>query len=358
MPRIQTTVVGSYPIPEWLVAAPSEQALIDATRVVMHTQEQAGIDLVCDGELYRFDINHPETNGMIEYFVRPMSGVRASIGFSEWIDYSRGAATRFRTRPPGVVEGPIGAGALNLPIACARAGQLATRPFKFTLTGPHMLAKMLHDRYYRDPEKLAHAIAEVLAEQVKHLDADVVQLDEANLPGHPDEWQWAAATMNKVLKAVPRRSQAAVHLCFGNYGGQSIQKGSWKKLLDYLNALRVDHIVMETAHRPGEELAVFRDLRRDIGFGLGVVDIKRTEIESADEIARVIERAEKLLGKGKIKYVHPDCGFWMLKRNIADGKMRALAAGRDLYEGIKASGKASRRGKARAARAPARAPGR
>ena len=58
---------------------------------------------------------------------------------------------RFRTRPPGVVEGPIGAGTLNLPIPCARAKQLATRPFKFTLTGPHMLAKTLHDRHYREP---------------------------------------------------------------------------------------------------------------------------------------------------------------------------------------------------------------
>jgi len=332
-PRIQTTVVGSYPVPEWLAAAPSEQALVDATRVVLHTQEQAGIDLVCDGELYRFDVNHPETNGMIEYFVRPMSGVRGDIGFSEWLDYSRGAGMRFRTRPPGVVEGPVGAGTLNLAVPCARAKALAAKPLKFTITGPHMLAKTLHDRHYRDPEKLAHAIAEVLAEQVKHLDADVIQLDEANLPGHPGEWKWAAAAINKVLKAVPRKSKAAVHLCFGNYGGQSIQKGTWAKLMGYLNALKVDHIVMETAHRPPEELAVFKELRREISLGLGVVDIKRTEIESPSDIARAIERGEKLLGKDRIRYVHPDCGFWMLPRNVADGKIRALPAGRDLYEG-------------------------
>ena len=56
---------------------------------------------------------------------------------------------------------------------------------------------------------------------------------------------------------------------------------------------------------------------------------------SPSEVARAIERAEKVLGKGRIRYVHPDCGFWMLKRNMADGKMRALAAGRDLYEGRK-----------------------
>ena len=332
-PRIKTTVVGSYPLPDWLVAAPSEQALEDAMRVVLHTQERAGIDLMCDGELYRFDLNHPETNGMIEYFTRPMDGIRSAIGFSEWLAYSKGAGMRFRAKPPGVVEGPVGAGTLNLALACGRARRLAGRPLKFTLTGPHMLAKMLHDRHYRDPQKLAHAIADVLAEQVKRLDADVVQVDEANLPGHPDEWRWAAAAINKVLKAVPKRAKAAVHLCFGNYGGQSIQKGTWGKLIGYLNALKADHIVMETARRPPEELAVFKELRRDIGFGLGVVDIKLTEIESADQIARSIERAEKLLGRGRVKYVHPDCGFWMLKRNMADGKMRALVAGRDLYEG-------------------------
>jgi 5-methyltetrahydropteroyltriglutamate--homocysteine methyltransferase len=332
-PRILTTVVGSYPVPEWLARAPSEQALRDATRVVIHTQEQAGIDVVCDGELYRFDVNHPETNGMIEYFVRPLSGVRLEIGFSEWIEYSRAAATRFRTRPPGVVEGPIGPGSLNLPVACAHARALASRPFKFTLTGPHMLAKMLHDRHYRDPEKLAHAIADVLAEQVANVDADVIQIDEANLPGSPDEWPWAAAAVNRVLDAVPKSAKGAVHLCFGNYGGQSVQKGTWAKLIDYLNALHADHIVMECAHRPAEELSVFKGLRPEIGLGVGVIDIKRTEIESAEEVARAIERAENTLGKGRVRYVHPDCGFWMLKRNIADGKMRALATGRDLYEG-------------------------
>src|SRR6476659_6173264 len=294
-PRIRTTVVGSYPVPEWLVAAPSEQALIGATRGFIRTLEQAGINRVCDGECYRFDVNHPETNGMIEYFVRPMSGVRSDIGFSEWLDYSKGAGMRFRTRPPGVVEGKIAAGTLNLKLPCARAKALATKPLKFTLTGPHMLAKTLHDRHYKSPEKLAHALAEVLAEQVKHLDADVVQLDEANLPGHPDEWKWAAAAINKVLRAVPKNAKAAVHLCFGNYGGQSIQKGTWGKLMDYLNALKADHIVMETAHRPPAELAVFKDLRKDIGFGLGVVDIKRTEIESAADIARTLERAQKVL---------------------------------------------------------------
>jgi 5-methyltetrahydropteroyltriglutamate--homocysteine methyltransferase len=330
-PRIKTTVVGSYPVPDWLLALPSEQALIDATRVVIHTQEQAGVDLVCDGEFSRFDVNHPETNGMIEYFVRPMAGMRTAITFDELVAYRAQRGMGFRTRPPAVVEGAVGAGTLDLPHACARSRRLTARPFKFALTGPHMLAKSVIDKHYRSVPDLAMAIGDALADQVRHLDADVVQVDEANLPGSPDEWQWAAASINRVLDAV--KTTPAVHLCFGNYGGQSIQKGSWDNLINYLNALHVDHIVMETAHRPPEELAVFRQLRPEIGLGLGVIDVKSTVIESADAIARSIERAETLMGRGRIRYVHPDCGFWMLKRNIADGKIRALVEGRNLYEG-------------------------
>jgi 5-methyltetrahydropteroyltriglutamate--homocysteine methyltransferase len=330
-PKIKTTVVGSYPVPDWLLALPSEQALVDATRVVIHTQEQAGVDLVCDGEFSRFDVNHPETNGMIEYFVQPMAGMRTAITFEELVTYRSQRGMGFRTRPPAVVDGAIGAGSLDLPHACARARRLTSRPFKFTLTGPHMLAKSVIDKHYRSLPDLAMAIGEALAEQVRNLDADVVQIDEANLPGSSDEWQWAAAAINRVLDAV--KTTPAVHLCFGNYGGQSIQKGRWDDLINYLNALHVDHVVMETAHRPPEELAAFRQLRPEIGLGLGVIDIKSTVIESPDAIARSIERAENLLGHGRIRYIHPDCGFWMLKRNIADGKIRALVEGRNLYEG-------------------------
>ena len=331
MPRIRTTVVGSYPVPDWLVSSPSEQALADATRVVIGIQEQAGIDVVCDGELYRFDIDHPETNGMIEYFVRPLDGVTQRFSFDDLVAWRAGAAMKFRTRPPGTVTGPLG-----LPLACARARALASRTFKFTVTGPHMLAKTLIDKHYRDTPALAHAIADVLAGQVRHLDADVVQLDEANLPGHAEEWEWAASAINRVLDAVP--GTPAVHLCFGNYGGQTVQKGSWDKLLRYLNALHADHVVLECAHRPPEELEALRELGPRIGLGLGVVDIKVNDVESADQVARSIERAEKLLGPGRVRYVHPDCGFWMLKRSVADAKMRALVAGRDRFEGIAPAG--------------------
>lgn len=329
--RIKTTVVGSYPIPSWLAANPSEQALIDATRVVLHTQEQAGIDVVCDGELYRFDVNHPDTNGMIEYFVRPLAGVRSELTFDEMVAYRSQRGMGFRARPPGVVEDAITSGTLDLPQACARAKGLTDRPLKFTVTGPHMLAKTLINQHYADTPSLCLAIADALAEQVQYCDAAVVQLDEANLPGSPDEWPWAAEAINRVLDAVP--NAPAVHLCFGNYGGQSVQRGTWSKLVDYLNSLHADHIVMETAHRPLEELAAFKELRPETGLGLGVIDIKRTEVETAEEVARRIEHAERLIGPGRVAYVHPDCGFWMLPRSVADRKIAAIVAGRDLFEG-------------------------
>ena len=112
-----------------------------------------------------------------------------------------------------------------------------------------------------------------------------------------------------------------------------MQHGTWENLLRYLNALHADHVVLECAHRPLEEIEVFKDLEPEIGFGLGVVDIKANEVESADEVARAIERAEATLGAGRVRYIHPDCGFWMLKRPIADAKIRVLAKGRDLFEG-------------------------
>lgn len=331
MSSIQTTVVGSYPIIDWLVAAPSEQALQDATAVVLKTQELAGIDVVADGELYRFDINHPETNGMIEYFVRPLGNVRSDVSRSDAQQFQKQKGMGFRTRPAAVVDGPIGEGTFNLVADYQRVRRLTRAPLKFTATGPHMLCKTLLDNHYGDLPKLAHALAEVMAAQIREIDADVFQLDEANLPGSPEEGKWASSAINVMLDAVS--GTPAVHLCFGNYGGQSIQKGTWAALIDYMNALHTDHLVLEFAFRGYQELERFKDLRPETGLGIGVIDIKSTVVESPDLVARRIEEAASYVGVDRIRYVHPDCGFWMLKRSIADRKMRALVAGRDLFEG-------------------------
>src|ERR1043165_1360932 len=112
-PRIRTTTVGSYPVPDWLAALPSEQGLLDATRVVFAVQRQAGIDLPTDGELYRFDGNHPDTNGMIEYFVHKLGGVRREVGRRDTAAFRAKTEMRFRSKPAAVVTGAIAEGALN-----------------------------------------------------------------------------------------------------------------------------------------------------------------------------------------------------------------------------------------------------
>jgi 5-methyltetrahydropteroyltriglutamate--homocysteine methyltransferase len=328
---IQTTTVGSYPVPDWLAALPSEQAVLDATRVVFDVQRQAGIDLPTDGELYRFDINHPDTNGMIDYFVRRLGGVRFDIGRRETAAFRAKTEMRFRGKPAGVVVGPIAEGSLNLPEDCARAASVAGGDFKFTLTSPYMLARTLLDEHYHDLTKLTLAIADAMAAQVSDCRCACVQVDEANIPGNPADGPMAAEAINRVLDAVP--GAKAVHFCFGNYGGQTIQKGTWATLIQFLNALRADHLVLELAHRPAADLEVLKQLDERTGIGLGVVDIKVNHVETPDEIARAIERAEQTLGTGRVRYVHPDCGFWMLKRSVADRKIAALVKGRDLYLG-------------------------
>lgn len=331
MASILTTTVGSYPVPDWLSALPSEQALIDATRVIFSQQRQAGIDLPTDGELYRFDINHPDTNGMIEYFVSRLGGIDSKVSRADGAAFRAKKEMGFRSKPAAVVRGPITEGWLNLADDCSRAAGVSGGDFKFTLTSPYMLARTLLDTHYHDMEALTLAIADAMAAQVADLNCACVQVDEANVPGNPADGPLAARAINRILDQV--KVKKAVHFCFGNYGGQTIQRGEWQPLLQFLNELHADHLVLELAHRPESDLDALKDLDPRIGVGLGVVDIKVNHVESADEIARRIESAERKLGQGRVQFIHPDCGFWMLKRSVADRKIAALAQGRDRYLG-------------------------
>ena len=328
---IKTTVVGSYPVPTWLRVFSTRESLRDAILAVLKTQELAGIDVVADGELYRWDINHADTNGMIDYFVKPMQGVEPELTLAQLEAWQAVPGHRFRAKPPGVVVGPVGSGRLHLAADYALYRDLTPLPKKFTVTSPYMLAKTLADEHYRSLDKLVLALADVLAEQVRGIDAQVLQVDEANVTGHPDDGPLAAAAINRVLAAAS--GEKAVHLCYGNYGGQTIQAGTYEKLLAFLNALAADHLVLEIARRPPQELSLLRDVKPALGLGIGVIDIKDNEVETPEEVARRIERAVHELGPERIKYVHPDCGFWMLPRSVADGKMRSLVAGRNLFEG-------------------------
>ncbi|MEO6052438.1 MAG: cobalamin-independent methionine synthase II family protein [Chthoniobacterales bacterium] len=331
-PEILTTTVGSYSPIDWLAALPSEQAVLDATAVVIHTQRRLGIDLPTDGELYRFDVNHPDTNGMIEYFISKMGGITTSVGMTHAAQFRAKQEMGFRRKPAGVVLGPITEGTLDLFEDCSRSASMANGDFKFTLTSPYMLSRTLLDCHYNDFEALTLAIADVMAAQVGELPCACVQVDEANIPGSPEGAPIAQKAINRILDKV--KGEKAVHFCFGNYGGQTIQKGNWEKLVEFLNGLHTDHLVLELAHRPEADLDALAQIDKKITLGIGVIDIKVNHVESADQVASRIETAVKRVGAGRIGWVHPDCGFWMLKRSIADRKLEALVSGRDKFLGL------------------------
>src|SRR5262249_44615918 len=190
--HIKTTVVGSYPIPSWLAAMPSSPNLRDAILVVLKTQENAGIDVISDGELSRFNVNHPETNGMIDYFLGPMDGIDVHPSRQDISEFRKSEVSRYRNEPAAIVRGSIGEGHLNLLRDWELLRGLTRHPLKFTCTGPHMLAKVVTDKHYGDLPRLAMDIAEVLRRQLEPIDAPVIQIDEANISGHPEEADWAA----------------------------------------------------------------------------------------------------------------------------------------------------------------------
>ena len=326
-----TTTVGSYPVPFWLRTFSTRENLQDAVKVIFKTQELAGIDLVVDGELSRWDINHAETNGMIDYFIRPMTGIRTNLSRKEIDVFREQSGMSYRSDPAGFVVEKLEHGTLNLLKDFEFVVPLTKSPIKFTVTSPYMLAKVLTNNYYKNFEELVFALAEILAEQVDGIDADVVQVDEANITGNPEDGELAAKSLNKVLNKI--KNEKAVHLCFGNYGGQTVQKGTYEKLINFMNALECDHLVMEMARRPKSDEVMLKELKPEMGVGLGVIDIKDNQVESPEIVANRIDEVAKIIGQERIKYVHPDCGFWMLPRSVADAKMRVLVEGRDLFAG-------------------------
>jgi 5-methyltetrahydropteroyltriglutamate--homocysteine methyltransferase len=230
-----------------------------------------------------------------------------------------------------MVVDKVGEGALNLLRDYEFIGSLTKLPLKFTCTGPHMLSRVLTNCFYKNVPDLAMDIAAILRRQLELVEADVVQLDEAGIVGFPEDAVWAAEAVNHVLDGV--LNEKAVHICFGNYGGQPMLRGFWRDLVPFLNSLRTDHLVLEFARRGYEELGVLADLNPKIALGIGLIDIKDNEVESPDLIASRIENIVKVLGPERLHYVHPDCGFWMLQRSVVDRKMQALVEGRNLFEG-------------------------
>jgi 5-methyltetrahydropteroyltriglutamate--homocysteine methyltransferase len=329
--HLKTTVVGSYPVPSWLVGNTSRLVLRDAVMAVLKTQELAGLDLVTDGELVRFNPSHPETNGMVDYFAARLGGIRKQFTLADLDRFKADRVSGYRLLTAGMVVDRVDDGTLSLPADFEFVRGLTRCPLKFTCTGPHMLARVLTNRYYKDLAELAMDVARVLRRQLELIEVDTIQLDEACIVGSPEDASWAADAINHVLDGI--LNEKAVHICFGNYGGQPMLRGFWRHLIPFLNSLRTDHLVLEFARRGYDELSVFEDLDPKIGLGIGVVDIKDNEVETADLIASRIEHIVGIVGPDRLKYIHPDCGFWMLQRSVVDRKIRALVEGRDYFEG-------------------------
>ncbi|MEM7230840.1 MAG: methionine synthase, partial [Planctomycetota bacterium] len=185
---MKTTVVGSYPIPSWLRQAGTREALRDAVLAVLKTQELAGLDVICDGEISRFDVNHPDTNGMIDYFLAPLEGIDVHPTRRDIQKFRESEVSGYRREPAAILrDTPLGEGQLNLLKDWEFVRDLSERPQKFTVTGPHMLSKVCVDHQYGSPEELAMALAEIFREQVAGIDAAVLQVDEANIPGAQQE---------------------------------------------------------------------------------------------------------------------------------------------------------------------------
>ena len=331
MPPIRTTVVGSYPVPEWLKSNNQPGTLQDAMRLVIEAQERIGIDVVSDGELSRWDLQRNRPSGMVERFVAAMAGIDDHFSVDELENYRAQSATQYRAKPPGVVVEEIGTGRLDLVGDYLLARELATRPLKFTITSPYMLASLLIDRIYNDRNQLAIALAEVLAAQAAKIPCEVLQIDEPRLPGYPEDAELAAQTANLILDRSPARSKA-VHICFGNYNAQTIQAGSFAQLIGYMNALNCDHLVLEMTRRPESDLDALTDVDSRIAFGAGVIDVKDLQIETPEIVARRLERLAAKVGAERITFAHPDCGLQHLPREIADGKLTSLRKGVDLFQ--------------------------
>jgi 5-methyltetrahydropteroyltriglutamate--homocysteine methyltransferase len=329
--RIEASVVGSFPLPRWLTQTASQEAILDAIKATIKDQENVGLDLISDGEIFRSLYCHEKTNGMIDHYAQRLAGISTECPRSLIERMRNHADLEYRDEPAGVVVEEINHGQLDLRGEFEGSRQLTKQPLKFTFTGPHMLSRVLINDYYPNLQSLAMAIAKVLSEQVRDIHADFLQIDEASIVGHPQDLEWAIEAINVVATSIPGRS--GLHICLGNYGGQTVQKGNYEALLPKLLEIGVDAFVLEFARRGYDELKHFAKYDSRIEIGLGVIDIKDLQIESPEMVAKRIETGASIISVDRL-HVVPDCGLWMLPRSVALGKLESLVEGRDLFLGV------------------------
>ena len=331
-PLLPTTVVGSYPQPDWLVdraalagrvprvrrpeiwrvAEPFlEAAQDDATRLAILDRERAGIDIVTDGEIRRES-----------YFNRFATAV-------DGIDPDRPgtALSRVGTRiPVPRVVGPI---RRREPVQVRDAQflrQHATGMTKVTIPGPFTLSVLAQDDHYGDPARLSMAYAEVVNAELREMQAagiDVLQLDEPYLQPNPDAARtYAIAAIDRALESIS--VPTVVHLCFGYAAVMKEGKPTGYSFLPELERCRATAVSIEAA-QPRLDLSVLRTLPSKI-IVLGVLDLGDPAVETADVVARRIEAALEQVPAERL-VLAPDCGMKYLARDVAFGKLVALVEG-------------------------------
>ena len=329
---IPTSVVGSYPQPDWLVdrellattvprvrmpaiwRIPREhlqEAQDAATLVALDDMTRAGIDIVTDGEIRRESYSN--------HFVTTLEGVDCA------------APATIVNRRGNPVEVPRIVGPLRRTTNVGRRDaeflrRHATGTIKVTVPGPFTLAQQAQDEHYGDAEALALAFAGVVNEELRELEAagvDIVQLDEPWLRNDPAAAaRFGANAIDRALEGVGVTT--AVHLCFGYAAIVGADKPAAYAFLSGLADSRVDQISIEAA-QPAVDLGVLRDLSGKTII-LGVIDLDQVEVETPDEVAGRIRRGLQHVAPDRL-VAAPDCGLKYLPRERAYGKLEALAKG-------------------------------
>jgi len=329
---IPTTLVGSYPQPDWLVdkdillsSGPPrirmrkvwripepllEEAQDDATLAALHDQERAGIDIVSDGEVRR--------ESYFNRFANALDG----------IDIDTPGIVPSRSGRPTQVPRVVG------PIRRARPVQVrdvaflrahTSKPIKITIPGAFTMAKLAADEYYGDQEALIMAYAAALNEEVRELKsagADMIQIDEPYMQANPEEAdRFGVAAIDRALDGID--GPTAVHLCFG-YAYVVKDKPSGYSFLPELDACCAGTISIEAA-QPKLDPAILAKLpHKHVMFG--VIDLGSQEVETADQVAQRLRGALKHIPAERL-IAAPDCGMKYLPRAVAFGKLKAMVDG-------------------------------
>ena len=337
---LRTSVVGSHARPSWFVAgiAAAERGefgpidltemLDDAVDLALRDQEEAGIDIVSDGEMRRAGFFTAE-------FYHHVTGVRALPPDRRLGAGGHDQQHRFEVTAP--IAAPDGLGVVaEYRYAATRTG----RPLKVTLPGPYTLSGRLRTgpgEIYPDRNAAAEAFVPILRAELEGLaaaGADLIQIDEPSPAIHPDAPADFSALFNAAVEPVVGRVRLGAHLCFGNYLGRPLALRTYRPVLDAMLGFHADELVLEFANREMSDVAILGEIvaaGRDVGAG--IIDVKNSYIETADDVA---ERIDAVLAAGvppgRATLV-PDCGFSQTARSTARAKLRALVAGRDLVLG-------------------------